>query len=370
MKINAEIRENINSLFNDIIDQHRSSTVRANQRKLTNLKRDNIKYPRPTKRHSKKRIECELLLDDVEELVERGEITMEPTFKHEVIAEAGKSRGNYRGSIIDQKHIRLAKYLVSDTEITIRKADKTASYVLMDTAEYLNKIDTILSDTSKFKRITKDPTESLKRKINKVISTNNAASDSVKFNKLTGVYSMGYCYGNVKTQTWKRIKTNNITNSDTNLKHCQEIVPHYYITDRIYHNEANPNLNIPEQVLRKLLVCCTKKSPFICPQGNKYYQIDGVAMGSPLGVLMANFFMGCVEEEVFKATKKPDIYCRIVDDIFIKAKTRAEVEELRVVETTIWHLALLAQRVPFTIEAGDGAAIELRELCAYTMLLP
>ena len=38
-------------------------------------------------------------------------------------------------------------------------------------------------------------------------------------------------------------------------------------------------------------------------------------MGSPLGALLANFFMGTVEEEIFRKIKKPHICCRYIDDI-------------------------------------------------------
>ena len=55
-----------------------------------------------------------------------------------------------------------AKQLRSDAELTIRRADNASTYVLMDTPEYLRKIDDILSDSSKFIKITKDPTEALK----------------------------------------------------------------------------------------------------------------------------------------------------------------------------------------------------------------
>ena len=66
-----------------------------------------------------------------------------------------------------------------------------------------------------------------------------------------------------------------------------------------------------------------------CLRGNKYRQIDRVAMRSPLGVLLANFFMGCVEEEVFRKIKNSDIYCRYIDDIFIKTKNQADTELIR-----------------------------------------
>ena len=52
-------------------------------------------------------------------------------------------------------------------------------------------------------------------------------------------------------------------------------------------------------------------------------------MGSPLGVLFANFFMGCIEEEVFKKINKPSIYCRYIDDIFIKTENDEEIQDLR-----------------------------------------
>ena len=60
-------------------------------------------------------------------------------------------------------------------------------------------MDHILSDTSKFEKITKDPTNALKLKVNKLIARNNSASKTIKLEKLSGDYNMGYCYGNVKT---------------------------------------------------------------------------------------------------------------------------------------------------------------------------
>ena len=60
-----------------------------------------------------------------------------------------------------------------------------------------------------------------------------------------------------------------------------------------------------------------------------YTQIDGVAMGSPLGVLFADFYMGVMKERVFSNQPKPDIYCRYVDDTFVKTDSPEKVEELR-----------------------------------------
>ena len=64
-------------------------------------------------------------------------------------------------------------------------------------------------------------------------------------------------------------------------------------------------------------------------RGEMYTQIDGIAMGSPLGVLFADFYMGIVEERVFSLHPKPQAYCRYVDDTFVKADDPRTIEDLR-----------------------------------------
>ena len=49
---------------------------------------------------------------------------------------------------------------------------------------------------------------------------------------------------------------------------------------------------------------------------NMYKQIDGVAMGSPLSVALANIFVGYHENKLFESTTKPFLYHRYVDDTF------------------------------------------------------
>ena len=60
-----------------------------------------------------------------------------------------------------------------------------------------------------------------------------------------------------------------------------------------------------------------------------YVQTDGIAMGSPLGVLFADFFMGTVEEKVFQDNRKPRTYCRYVDDTFVVVEDDQELQDLR-----------------------------------------
>jgi len=67
-------------------------------------------------------------------------------------------------------------------------------------------------------------------------------------------------------------------------------------------------LTLPRSVLHKLLEFATKKSHFIF-DGQYYDQIDGVAMGSPLGPVLANIFLCHFEEKwVMNGRVCPDTF--------------------------------------------------------------
>ena len=50
--------------------------------------------------------------------------------------------------------------------------------------------------------------------------------------------------------------------------------------------------------------------------GMLYEQVEGVAMGSPLGALLANTFMCSIEEKLEERNELPSSYKRFVDDTF------------------------------------------------------
>ena len=77
--------------------------------------------------------------------------------------------------------------------------------------------------------------------------------------------------------------------------------------------------------LKKLLEMPTKETNFLF-NGKIYDQIDGVAMGSPLALTLANIFMRHFEEKAFEkyTGPKPLFYRRFVDDSFVLFKDRTE----------------------------------------------
>ena len=78
----------------------------------------------------------------------------------------------------------------------------------------------------------------------------------------------------------------------------------------------NPNLNITRKKLEKLSLFATSQTHFIF--NSKFdNQIDGIALGSTLALVLANIFMGFKESRWLNEynLNKPRSYLRYVDDI-------------------------------------------------------
>ena len=59
-----------------------------------------------------------------------------------------------------------------------------------------------------------------------------------------------------------------------------------------------------------------------------YQQIDGVAIGSPLGLVLVNIYVGYFESILFKDVERPLNYFRYVHDIFVSYKSDFNIEIL------------------------------------------
>ena len=67
-------------------------------------------------------------------------------------------------------------------------------FVILDKDNYLDKVNSILDDPSKFLRINKDPSNVIKTEANELITTLNSVKNNLKLNKILGDYNIGYLY--------------------------------------------------------------------------------------------------------------------------------------------------------------------------------
>lgn len=282
---------------------------------------------------------------------------------------------------LTRQQYQMIKTFCNNDNIVIRKADKTNMFVIMDKQKYNSKINEILSDADKFKKIERDTTPQLKKKLRALIDTIHSVSDAPRFPNLIGNFQPGYIYGNAKihknkedpplrpiisqigTPTYaiaKRlvdlitpympaqhlIKSTNefidiLQNTNVNGYLSSLDVDSLFtnvpvqdtitiIIDEIYNNDNQPAMKIPKELLRSLLTVCTTETPFRSPDNDIYIQTDGVSMGSPLGPLFANFYMCHIENNLLPSlSNPPSMYTRYVDDIFLVIENIKTLEEIK-----------------------------------------
>ena len=276
-----------------------------------------------------KQTELELLYENILKLEAEDKVSVHPDLKGQLAGEGSKLRGKDSSKLITKELREAGKQLREDNRIIIRRADKASIFVILDREDYQRKLNQILSDKTKFREIKEDPTKKHKAKVNRVIKSANAVVDGIHFETITGEYSPGYAYGTVKTHkkdnplrpiisqvctsTYKLAKRlNNILKpyipSKYTVKSTEEFLDILrvkkpqgeiasidveslftnvpvdqtidIIIDEAYHKQSN-GLDKPAlspNILRSLLVACTKDSPFRGPDGKLYTQKDGVAI--------------------------------------------------------------------------------------------
>ncbi|CAH8850906.1 unnamed protein product [Trichobilharzia szidati] len=92
--------------------------------------------------------------------------------------------------------------------------------------------------------------------------------------------------------------------------------------------EKQIDIGIPVISLKELLLRCTMNVHFLF--NNLYYrQIDGIAMGSPLGPILADFFLAKIENGPLRQViEETDSYFRYVDDTFIILDVKTDKNEM------------------------------------------
>src|ERR1700755_2387832 len=85
------------------------------------------------------------------------------------------------------------------------------------------------------------------------------------------------------------------------------------ITNKVYNSPSTlPLLTVNKETFKELLTLASSDSFFLFNE-TIYQQIDGVAMGSPLGPTLANLFLNHLEDRFYQAPVTPIFYRRYVD---------------------------------------------------------
>ena len=259
--------------------------------------------------------------------------------------------------------------------VIITKPDKGTGVVLMDRDDYIRKMSVILDDKSKFLALgpvtTHDNTEKTERKLiarlRQLVKEKKLPSEVQAAIRPTGsmrprMYGLpkthkpgtplrpilamiGSCQHNIAKWLAKALEpvldhysefcikdsfsfVTMLRDSDVNhesnvmcsfdIKSLFTNVPLNEVIDlcmeTLYEKDTTV-YEIQRETMRELLVFATTNVEFSF-NDVAYQQTDGVAMGSPLGPILANIFVGAMEKRLYEITKRPNIYVRYMDDIF------------------------------------------------------
>ena len=294
---------------------------------------------------------------------------------------AHKSKSKVISPVFNRSDINVLKNLSKDKSIIITKPDKGRGVVILNKNEYIQKCEGILGDAAVFKKVDGDMLSIIIRledKLNRILrKIKNNIGEKIysklfvsgtqpgimyclpKIHKIgnpfrpiiSSINTAGYRIAKFLIPMINPLTKNNYSIENT-TKFVEEItsmtfpsgftiasfdvtslftnVPLTETTDIII-NKYNPAAfhNIQPDIIEKLLKFATSESVFIF-NNTLYNQIDGVAMGSPLGPTYANTFMSFNEEKWLNDCPldfKPILYRRYVDDTFLVFKESAHVNQ-------------------------------------------
>ena len=307
-----------------------SHELTPDQKELLNLGLQCNFYPRANQQE--KKAELELLYEQICEKHKAGKIRVNPDVQAQLLSESTKQRGSTKSRLVTPRLREAAKELRNNSDLIIRRADKSSVFVLLDRSDYISKVNVILKDTTKFEKLTRNPIEKQKKDLNAVIDAANAEQGGVKFQRLQGEFSTGYFYGNPKTHkegapirpiisqiptpaynVAKQLnsliapyvpKTYSLRSSEEFLDILKVRERHGTLAsldasslftnvpvdetigillENVYSHPSIPAPRVPKAVLRRLLEICTKDTPFRCPEGKLYRPDRRGGNGFPAG---------------------------------------------------------------------------------------
>ena len=263
---------------------------------------------------------------------------------------------NFYNKQTPYKYKTIIKQLSINEEVIIMKQDKGRGVVIMNRSKYLEKCLSILQG-KQFMKLDRDPTSKLESKVQRILrkiksklSENiykklyptgsaqdkfyrNAEIHKLSSNDLDGL-PLRPIVSNIGIATYETAKYNakllsplsksnytiNSTKQFVNYIRKQKVPGGYQmmsfdvtsiftnapleetieITLQKVYIDQEINTNIPKKEMKELLYQCTKNIHFIF-NGEIDIQIDGVTVGSPLGLVLANIFMVELEKILYQS---------------------------------------------------------------------
>lgn len=306
--------------------------------------------------------------------------------------------------LFSKNEINILRNLSKDKSIIICRPDKGRGVVILNRSDYINKMNHILSDTTKFKLIncndrvlhTLHQEDKVNRVLNK-LKKDGVLSESQYSDLSISGSSPGIMYGLPKihkensplrpilsannTTTYRIAKflvpllqpftTNSYTiknsfefskiitsfSNSNSYTMCSYDITSLFTqiplqeTINIILDKAFPTMNstfhgFNRKQFKSVLELAVCNSFFIF-NDNLYQQTDGVAMGSPLGPTLANIFLCHYETTWLNSCPtniKPKLYTRYVDDTFVLFDNATKSQEF------LTYLNRKHSNIKFTIE--------------------
>ncbi|BHF66756.1 hypothetical protein SprV_0200977800 [Sparganum proliferum] len=283
--------------------------------------------------------------------------------------------------LLTKAHVQKLKELRENKDILVTGPDKGAGVVIMNRSDYVAKIQSILSDQKKFKKVDKekDCTDEVEAKLTECLRrlhTEGYISDrELEHLRPVGTH-IPRLYGLPKIHKeglpvrpildmrnspyhaiakWLAEKLKPIQHQlaprsyrdtfefiddikDLNLNgmmmfslDVSSLFTNVPVTETVdyiceFLSNNQHEIGIPTKTLKELLLRCTLNVQFLFDK-QLYRQIDGVAMGSPLGPLLADVIMGKLERfQLSNQIANLKHYGRYVDDIFVIATAETDVD--------------------------------------------
>ena len=129
---------------------------------------------------------------------------------------------------------------------------------------------------------------------------------------------------------------------------------------RLYHDNRYTHCtpNIPEEVFRNMLLRATSENTFVF-NGKLYTQTDGVAMGSPLGPVLADVYLSELEDTMSNHNMFPIFYRRFVDDTFCLFNSMEDAELF------LQFINNIDPSIKFTLEGEVDGKLEFLDTVIY-----